>query len=243
MHQELDNNCRRHRNDFYIEKKSVFVIHNHNDFLSFLSLPDVSKVIIFHKDNFTFSPVEGLKHIDTDISWDFLVRVSDVPIATLLINNDEYLKCLDRMLPGLKHQTFDTPVLALINEIVIWKSIVTPYDILSHTLLLPVNCLSVVEKDTIFYIGASFCPPCQKIMKRIPELRDEFKKFDFCKIDYDASPDLVRTFKVDKIPTFCFVRKGSNTPLFSYQNSDYDLVKQKLIEWLSMHVIEITDDF
>ncbi|KAJ9470408.1 Thioredoxin-like protein YtpP [Diplonema papillatum] len=98
--------------------------------------------------------------------------------------------------------------------------------------------LSKRDSYTVFNFSASWCPPCQRIAPKLPDLIAAFPKASFFKVDRDAYLDLHQASGVAKIPTFQVYKNGEK--LGSLQNSDSDLVREFLTE--SMTSLSFTLD-
>lgn len=226
-------------------EKSVYIIGKNEDLFDFLSTPN-PKVVIFHGNNFVFNPIEGLKLKTDELAWNFVIKSSNVHMGSYLfnINDEKNNNYLNSKFPGFDNYKNKMVFLALFSDgKVFFKDLECHYDILSQVILETVTKEEVVKNDTIYYVGASFCLPCRRIMLKINDLKNEFTNLSFKKIDFDFSPYLVNLYDIEKIPTFCLVRAGNSVPIFKYQNSDYNLVRERIIDWTSTHVVNISDDF
>jgi thiol-disulfide isomerase/thioredoxin len=216
------------------DKRTVLIIQNDNNLINFLRMDGPKCVILHNSSDFC-----------STIPWETITGDSEVPIGTVSfpdLDNEKIRKYLVK----IDEYKDKLPVLILAtgDEMsMFWKPITNIFDILSHTLLKPMVKKFMVSKDTIVYIGASFCSPCRKIMQRIPELRKFFNYLDFFKVDFDNSPELVESFGVDIIPTFCLIRKGTDQPILKFQNSDFNLIKEKISEWISPKSLSLNEEF
>lgn len=149
------------------------------------------------------------------------------------------------------------------------KVVKSGVEIASHTLLPPITTASELQSELfrnnkstergnaeatsrdkkpllVGYIGASWCPPCCRVMCSLPALSDAFaaKGVRFVKMDYDMANELVtRQLGVEKIPTFVAfrasvvektVRKEELLPFGSLQNSDPRLVSDQVAKWCDL---------
>ncbi|CCW63419.1 unnamed protein product [Phytomonas sp. EM1] len=73
-------------------------------------------------------------------------------------------------------------------------------------------CLTVVD----FF--ATWCPPCQSISPHIDQLAKCKPHVSICKVDVDRAPDIMQTYPVKCMPTFCFFNNGKL--LETFEGSD-----------------------
>lgn len=65
------------------------------------------------------------------------------------------------------------------------------------------------SKPTFVDFYASWCQPCQRMMKILPNLENEFEgKVLFIKVDVDENRSLADTYYVKSIPTFFIFKDG-----------------------------------
>lgn len=56
---------------------------------------------------------------------------------------------------------------------------------------------------------ATWCAPCKRIAPAFEELPNIFPDVVFVKVDIDVAEDMMKSFKVTSMPTFVFVKSGS----------------------------------
>lgn len=61
---------------------------------------------------------------------------------------------------------------------------------------------------TVYYFTADWCQPCKRTRPIVEELNREQTVAGFQIIDVDDVPELVRTFKVQSVPTFILFDEG-----------------------------------
>lgn len=116
------------------------------------------------------------------------------------------------------------------------KNVTRNVEIISFTLLPNVFSMNEFEqkinttkKHLIAYIGYSGCPPCVKIMENIHRLTKTFPEIEFVKIDAEMFPNFIS--ESDKVPLFRIYDRGNTKYVNQYQNSNIDLVKEKISLW------------
>ena len=67
------------------------------------------------------------------------------------------------------------------------------------------------KKDILVIFTADWCGACQKMKKDIDDDPSLVDGLIVCYIDYDESPDLVKEYKVKKIPDYFLLSKGVET--------------------------------
>lgn len=61
---------------------------------------------------------------------------------------------------------------------------------------------------TVYYFTADWCQPCRRTKPIVEELNREQTTAGFQIIDIDSVPELVKTFKVQSVPTFILFDEG-----------------------------------
>ena len=61
---------------------------------------------------------------------------------------------------------------------------------------------------TVYYFTADWCQPCKKTRPIVQELNREQTTAGFQIIDVDDNPELVKTFRVQSVPTFILFDNG-----------------------------------
>lgn len=61
---------------------------------------------------------------------------------------------------------------------------------------------------TVYYFTADWCQPCKRTKPIVEELNREQTTAGFQIIDVDSVPELVKTFKVQSVPTFILFDDG-----------------------------------
>jgi thioredoxin 1 len=61
---------------------------------------------------------------------------------------------------------------------------------------------------TIYYFTADWCQPCKRTKPIVEELNREQTTAGFQIIDVDSVPELVKTFKIQSVPTFILFDDG-----------------------------------
>lgn len=117
-----------------------------------------------------------------------------------------------------------TPPQAAGWELVLEKPLKTAGDLLSAVLIPPVHDYVHLRRElstrrecyewTVVYFGASWCPPCMRVLPQLPALRDRLDaaglRVWMVKADRDIAESLHRRFNVVKIPTFHVFRNPAS---------------------------------
>lgn len=61
---------------------------------------------------------------------------------------------------------------------------------------------------TVYYFTAEWCQPCKRTKPIVEELNSEQTTAGFQIIDVDDSGDLVKSFKIQSVPTFILFENG-----------------------------------
>ena len=67
---------------------------------------------------------------------------------------------------------------------------------------------TTAEGLTVVDFWASWCGPCKMQAPILDELADELTDVKFAKVNVDEEQQLAIRFRVDAIPTLCFIRDG-----------------------------------
>ncbi|XP_039013584.1 thioredoxin H2-like [Hibiscus syriacus] len=65
------------------------------------------------------------------------------------------------------------------------------------------------NKLVVVDFSATWCGPCKLMEPAIEDYANKYADVEFLKIDIDTLPDVAREFKVDSVPTFVLVKKGT----------------------------------
>jgi thioredoxin 1 len=61
---------------------------------------------------------------------------------------------------------------------------------------------------TVYYFTADWCQPCKRTRPIVEELNRDQSYAGFQIIDVDSVPELVKTFKIQSVPTFILFDDG-----------------------------------
>ena len=56
---------------------------------------------------------------------------------------------------------------------------------------------------------ATWCGPCKRIAPTFEKLADSLTSIVFLKVDVDESPEIVNQFDISSMPTFVFLKNGT----------------------------------
>lgn len=64
------------------------------------------------------------------------------------------------------------------------------------------------EKLVVIDVWADWCVPCQKLAPILEEIAIEKKNIKFVKMNYDLCPTIVKSYKIQSIPTLLIFKDG-----------------------------------
>jgi len=212
-------------------------------------------VIIFYSEKYNcinsrlycvcknYSTIEN----DNDDFWNFLHDTSKYPI--IFIPQKKYLET--KFTSDIEISFYQYNLMGKKNYS---KKVTNFFDILTFTTLTNIFTVNELEnfinenKYVVTYTGASWCPPCQKILRDLHIIENMFPTIKFVKIDFDFSKEIIKKYHGEnKIPFFMFFKNNSYDVKGSIQNSDKNTLIDQIKIWTEDLVLEqsvfVSEDF
>lgn len=208
---------------------------------------DGNIIVIFYSDKYDFNKDRknffnflsiqnySLSNDDTTKIWDMIYTNSKYPFLFLSQKNYQEINFnYDLEMIFLNTKNID-------QDLIYRKEIKCFEDLMSFTTLtniFSINHLKNFIYDNRYhyvltYTGASWCPPCRKILFDLNYIETRFPKVKFVKIDFDFSKELVSKYHGEnKIPFFMFFNHKSMDIKKSIQTSDKNVLINSLERWI-----------
>ena len=87
----------------------------------------------------------------------------------------------------------------------------------------------IKSNETAFLqLGASWCMPCGRIKKRMPEIQKGFDTISFGQVDVDNAQEFAQSLKIMAVPTFALYHNGKLVK--TQPTSDENAIREMLNE-------------
>ena len=80
---------------------------------------------------------------------------------------------------------------------------------------------------------AIWCGPCKRIEPEYIELSKEYKDIKFIKIDVDKLEGLSMKYKIQAMPTFIFIKNGSELNNLRIKGANINMIKNNIVSFVS----------